>query len=87
MKSGMRTDVDRWWVITNITNLCSQRHFPGLDYTISFHFGLMMRMAIRPKGARGMTLHPSTMCLDAANKPSIGSIPPSNPTTKLSACS
>ena len=34
------TDKDRWWVITNSTNLYSQRHFPSLDYTLSFHVGL-----------------------------------------------
>ncbi|UDM49576.1 hypothetical protein [Cupriavidus sp. MP-37] len=39
------TDKDRWWVITNPTNLYSQRHFPSLDYTLSFHVGLMMRVA------------------------------------------
>jgi len=41
------TDKDRWWVITNLTNLYSQRHFPSLDYTLSFHIGLMMRMKSR----------------------------------------
>ncbi len=45
------TDKDRWWVITNMTNLYSQRHFPSLDYTISFHIGLMLRVASRPRGA------------------------------------
>jgi hypothetical protein len=38
------TDKDRWWVITNLTNLYSQKHFPSLDYTLSFHIGLMMRL-------------------------------------------
>lgn len=38
------TDKNRWWVITNPTNLYSQRHFPSLDYTLSFHVGLMMRV-------------------------------------------
>jgi hypothetical protein len=38
------TDNDRWWVITNLTNLYSQRHFPSLDYTLSFHIGLMARL-------------------------------------------
>ena len=38
------TDKDRWWVITNPTNLYSQKHFPSLDYTLSFHIGLMMRI-------------------------------------------
>jgi hypothetical protein len=41
------TDKDRWWVITNLTNLYSQRHFPSLDYTLSFHIGLMMRLSSR----------------------------------------
>ncbi len=41
------TDKDRWWVITNLTNLYSQRHFPSLDYTLSFHIGLMARMRNR----------------------------------------
>ncbi|MCW2413206.1 MULTISPECIES: hypothetical protein [unclassified Sphingobium] len=41
------TDVGRWWVITNLTNLYSQNHFPSLDYTLSFHIGLMMRLKSR----------------------------------------
>ncbi|MFZ0676728.1 gamma-glutamylcyclotransferase [Candidatus Binatus sp.] len=45
------TDKDRWWVITNLTNLYSQKHFPSLDYTLSFHIGLMMRLRNRPQGA------------------------------------
>jgi len=45
------TDKDRWWVISNPTNLYSQRSFPSLDYTLSFHVGLMMRVASRPSGA------------------------------------
>lgn len=38
------TDSEKWWVITNLTNLYSQKHFPSLDYTISFHIGLMARL-------------------------------------------
>lgn len=45
------TDKDRWWVITNLMNLYSQRVFPSLDYTLSFHIGLMMRLRNRPEGA------------------------------------
>lgn len=41
------TNKDRWWVITNLTNLYSQRYFPSLDYTLSFHIGLMARMRSR----------------------------------------
>ena len=46
------TDKNRWWVVTNPTNLYSQQHFPSLDYTLSFHIGLMMRIRSRPEGAR-----------------------------------
>src|ERR1035437_2129537 len=45
------TDKNRWWVISNLTNLYSQKHFPSLDYTLSFHVGLMMRIRSRPNGA------------------------------------
>jgi hypothetical protein len=45
------TDKDRWWVFTNLTNLYSQKHFPSLDYTLSFHIGLMMRLRSRSLGA------------------------------------
>lgn len=45
------TDKDRYWVINNLTNLYSQKDFPSLDYTISFHIGLMMRLRSRPDGA------------------------------------
>lgn len=44
------TDKGRWWVITNLTNLYSQRHFPSLDYTLSFHVGLMARLRSRREG-------------------------------------
>ena len=40
----VQTDKNRWWVITNPTNLYSQKLFPSLDYTFSFHFGLHARM-------------------------------------------
>ncbi len=43
----VHTDKDRWWVITSPTNLYSQKHFPSLDYTLSFHVGLMMRVQSR----------------------------------------
>jgi hypothetical protein len=38
------TDKNRWWLITNLTNLYPKDHFQSLDYTLSFHVGLMMRM-------------------------------------------
>lgn len=45
------TDKDRYWVITELTNLYPQRLFPSLDYTLSFHVGLMLRIRSRPGGA------------------------------------
>lgn len=44
------TDKGGWWVITNLTNLYSKQHFASLDYTLSFHIGLMMRMRSRSSG-------------------------------------
>jgi hypothetical protein len=44
------TDKGGWWVITNLTNLYSKQHFVSLDYTLSFHIGLMMRMRSRSGG-------------------------------------
>lgn len=38
------TDTERYWVVTNPTNLYSQTLFPSLDYTITFHVGLTVRM-------------------------------------------
>lgn len=40
----VHTDRNRWWVITNPTNLYSQKLFPSLDYTLSFHIGVTARM-------------------------------------------
>ena len=38
------TDKTRWWVISNPLNLYSRAHFQSLDYTLSFHVGLMLRV-------------------------------------------
>jgi hypothetical protein len=49
------TDKARWWVITSPTNLYRQDLFPSLDYTISFHVGVMARvMSQRKAGVPGM---------------------------------
>lgn len=37
----------RWWVVTGPTNLYRQDLFPSLDYTLSFHVGVMARVASR----------------------------------------
>ena len=44
------TDKGAWWVITNPTNLYSKEHFVSLDYTLSFHVGVMMRVRSRSSG-------------------------------------
>ena len=38
---------ERWWVITNPTNLYMQGRFPSYDETFSFHLGMTMRMMDR----------------------------------------
>src|SRR5258707_6731506 len=35
---------ERWWVITNPTNLYSQEQFANMDYAITFHVGLCLRI-------------------------------------------
>lgn len=48
------TNQNKWWVITNLVNLYSQEYFPSLDYTITFHIGLMIRLQDRQTaGDRG----------------------------------
>ena len=52
----VRTTRDRYWVITNPTNLYSQKLFPSLDFTISFHIGVIERGegSPLPQGHRGV---------------------------------
>lgn len=40
----VRTDKDRWWVITGGTNLYSQDDYPSMDFVLSFHIGLTARV-------------------------------------------
>jgi len=47
------SETGRWWVVTNLTNLYSQKHFPSLDYTLSFQQAemfLLDRCAVKPVG-------------------------------------
>ncbi len=50
----VHTDKERWWVVTGPTNLYSQTLMPSLDYTLSFHIGLMARVEARrePEGSK-----------------------------------
>lgn len=43
----VRTRRQRWWVITNPTNLYLQRDMPSMDQAFSFHLGLMERVMAR----------------------------------------
>ena len=67
------TDKERWWVITNLTNLYSQKHFPSLDYTLSFHIGLMV-----PEATSQLHL---MRCSGVRNKRKIGMTVPLKPKT------
>jgi hypothetical protein len=49
----VHTSDERYWVITNLTNLYSQKHFPSLDFTLTVHFGLMVRMQGAALNTRG----------------------------------
>jgi len=53
----VHTNISRWWVITNPTNLYSQTLMPSLDYTLSFHIGLMARVQAQREIAGGDELH------------------------------
>lgn len=50
----VRTDKARLWVITSPTNLYDQTLFPSLDYTLSFHIGLMARVMARHEPGTGV---------------------------------
>lgn len=47
----VHTQRERYWVITSPTNLYLQKLFPSLDYTLSFHVGVMLRVEAGQKGA------------------------------------
>jgi hypothetical protein len=40
----IHTNEDRWWVITDPTNLYSQDQFPNMDLALTFHIGLCLRI-------------------------------------------
>ena len=49
---NVHTNKRAWWVITEPTNLYAQDLFPSLDYTISFHLGLMLRVESKRTGTQ-----------------------------------
>ena len=48
----VRTDSDRYWVVTNPTNLYSQEDFPSADVALTFHLGIGLRIAERSRTER-----------------------------------
>jgi hypothetical protein len=40
----IHTNKDRWWVITNPTNLYPHDQFPNMDLAVTFHVGLCLRI-------------------------------------------
>jgi hypothetical protein len=45
----VHTNVDRWWVITNPTNLYSQEQFPNMDLAVTFHVGALLAHTAKSK--------------------------------------
>src|ERR1700732_1007620 len=50
----VRTNKARLWVITPTTNLYDQKLFPSLDYTLSFHLGLVARFMAQHEPKTGV---------------------------------
>jgi hypothetical protein len=54
---NVHTNKRQWWVISGqFTNLYLQKLFPSLDYLLSFHLGLMLRMDSERTGTDDMRL-------------------------------
>ncbi|MDG4828274.1 hypothetical protein O7627_03010 [Solwaraspora sp. WMMD1047] len=45
----VRTTTDRYWVVTNPTNLYSQDEFRSADYALTFHVGIRVRLSERSR--------------------------------------
>jgi len=59
----VHTNVDRWWVITNPTNLYSQAQFPNMDLAVTFHVGLCLRVPRSEKqNFAAMPIEPFAEC-------------------------
>jgi hypothetical protein len=59
----VHTNKDRWWVITNPTNLYSQDQFPNMDIAVTFHVGLCLRIprSEKPK-LSDLSVEPFSVC-------------------------
>lgn len=65
----VHTNKDRWWVITNPTNLYSQTQFPNLDLAVTFHVGLCIRIPRSEEPKIGeMPIEPFVACFRLARQ-------------------
>jgi len=54
---NVHTNKGQWWVIDGfMTNLYSQKLFPSLDYLLSFHLGLALRLNSEREGTKDIRL-------------------------------
>lgn len=59
----VHTNKERWWVITNPTNLYSQAQFPNMDYAMTFHIGLCIRIPrTEQQNASALDVEPFVKC-------------------------
>lgn len=59
----VHTNKERWWVITNPTNLYSQAQFPNMDYAMTFHIGLCIRVPrTEQQKASALEVEPFAKC-------------------------
>jgi hypothetical protein len=59
----VHTKRSRWWVITNPTNLYSQKQFPNMDLALTFHVGLCLRVPNNERKAlNDLPIEPMAAC-------------------------
>jgi hypothetical protein len=65
----VHTPTGRWWVVTNPTNLYSQAQFPEMDYVLTFHIGLCIRVPRREReSVSGYDYEPFQACLRSCDE-------------------
>jgi hypothetical protein len=59
----VHTNRGRWWVITNPTNLYSQKMFPDMDLALTFHVGLCLRIpSTKRRALKDLWIEPLIGC-------------------------
>jgi hypothetical protein len=59
----IHVDRDRWWVITNPSNLYAQEQFPNMDLALTFHLGLCLRIPSSEKSKLSdLPIEPFAQC-------------------------